>query len=317
MGTELAYSEQFNDVVNAERAYELYWANVITDKRAFLCSEYESGCPARYTCANMDTEQLQLKQVPHFRNQTGSMPHMNGCPNLFEQEARGRGSDVGQASEAGQPAPDRFLLTRPAGHFAIRERVVAGGIGVGCGHNEDRGGGGKRSRGAELYSLAGLVSRWLKARRDNVDSKLIVSAGTQGPMTYREMFENFFVKRPSLSGEKRVYWSKAWINATPKGHRIRFCTSVNAINGQELEYPIFPSAMIWKNVLAESEMKKLHTRRLIRYSDTKKPCVVFIYGAPKLQERDGRKFINFDVGSLDHLDVQGVDLFERIRRAKK
>ncbi len=315
MATELAFSTEFNDTINAERAYELYWANVIADKRAFLCPGYESGCPAKYTCANMDTEQLQLKQVPHFRNQNDSQPHMDGCTYVAALEVRGGGGDS-RPSEVGQPAPDRFLLARPAGHFDVRQSTATGaGPGAGGGSSSGESGG-TRSRRTQFYSLAALVSRWLKARRDDVDDTMIVSAGTQESMSYREMFENFFDKRPHLSGNTRVYWSKAWIRKTDDGFKINFCESVASLAGEMLEEPIRPTAMIWNSVLAASEMKSLHAKRLQRFAERKAPCVVFLYGAPVLQEKKSGTYLNFEVKSLDLVDVQDTDIFDRIRRSQ-
>ncbi|ACF50093.1 hypothetical protein BA766_19140 [Stenotrophomonas maltophilia] len=313
MATELAFSIEFNDTINAERAYELYWADVITDKRAFLCPEHESGCPAKYTCANMDTEQLQLKQVPHFRNQHDSELHMEGCPHVAELDVRGC-SGESRPSEVGQPAPDRFLLTRPVGHFDVRQGTASEtdfGAGGRSGSGEASG---TRSRRTQFYSLAALVSRWLKARQDNMDDTMIVSAGTQEPMTYRELFENFFEKRPYLSGNTRVYWSKAWIRKTDDGFKIIFCEPITALVGEMLAEPLRPSAMVWNSVLAASEMKSLHARRLQRFAESEAPCVVFLYGTPALQEKHSRTYLNFDVKSLDLVDVQGTDIFDRIRR---
>ncbi|MGG2103400.1 hypothetical protein [Stenotrophomonas sp. NRRL B-14846] len=315
MATELAFSTEFNDTINAERAYELYWADVIADKRAFLCPEHESGCPAKYTCANMDTEQLQLKQVPHFRNQHDSPPHREGCPHIAELELRG-GNGESRPSEVGQPAPDRFLLTRPAGHFDVRQGT-AGGPGAGAGGRSGSGEpGGTRSRRTQFYSLAALVSRWLKARRDAVDDTMMVSAGTQEALSYRELFENFFEKRPHLSGNTRVYWSKAWIRKTDDGFRITFCEPVVSLAGETLEEPLRPTAMIWNSVLAASEMKSLHARRLLRFAESNAPCVVFLYGVPVLQEKQSGTYLNFDVKSLDLVDVQDTDIFDRIRRSQ-
>ena len=317
MATELAFSTEFNDTINAERAYELYWADVITDKRAFLCPEHENGCPAKYTCANMDTEQLQLKQVPHFRNQHDSEPHMEGCPGIAELDARSNGSGESRTSEAGQPAPDRFLLARPAGHFDVRQGTTAG-IGPGAGSRSGGGEtGGTRSRRTQFYSLAALVSRWLKARQDNVDDTMIVSAGTQEAMSYRELFENFFEKRPHLSGNTRVYWSKAWIRKTANGFQITFCEPVTTLAGETLTELLRATAMIWNSVLAASEMKSLHARRLQRFAASEAPCVVFLYGAPVLQEKQSRTYLNFDVKNLDLVDVQGTDIFDRIRRLQE
>jgi len=315
MRTELAYSEEFNDTINAERAYELYWADVITDKRAFCCPG--EACPARYTCANLDTPELELKQQPHYRAQRGHETHLVGCPFDAELEQLTRtGVGAGREADAGLPAPDRFLLARPADHFKAQTALPGGTAGL-RGRGVGGGSGGLRSRRTDFYSVAALVSRWLKARRAGVDADQTIRVGANQAISYKEMFECIFHKRPQLSGNERVYWGTASIVEEDKGFRIRFRDAIESVSpGEELPRRVRPSLMIWKSTLQASEMKRLHAKRLLRFSASTDFCVVFVYGVPTaIKGKDGSGiYVDFKVKNLDFIDVESIEIYERIKR---
>lgn len=315
MATELAYSEQFNDVINAERAYELYWAGVINDRRAFACPH--DGCPARYTCVNLETDALNLQVQPHYRVRHRGPAHADGCPYAAEREPQQGGTaGEGQTHAVGAPPPDRFLFERPADYFTVRDAAPAAGTGSGG----TRGGGGDaaglRSRRTDFYSVASLVSRWLKARRDGTDDTQTLTAGATSALSYRDMFENFSPRRPRLSGQARVYWGKAKIAQTPDGYRIRFMTRVEALGEETLDPPQAPTAMVWNSALNASKMGALHIKRLQRFAASGEACVVFIFGTPTLEtsRKDQRRYLNFKVTRVDHVDVQADDVYERMKR---
>lgn len=62
---EEAYSLEYNDVIDAEKAYELFWDGTISDKRAFQCTD--PNCEAQITCVNIDKKRTEMKQTPHFK----------------------------------------------------------------------------------------------------------------------------------------------------------------------------------------------------------------------------------------------------------
>lgn len=75
MHLEEAFSLQFGQTITAERAYELFWADIINDKRAFQCPG--DNCTAQVTCANLDAPEQDLKVQPHYRPYG---EHIEGCP---------------------------------------------------------------------------------------------------------------------------------------------------------------------------------------------------------------------------------------------
>ncbi|MBN1078071.1 hypothetical protein [Clostridium botulinum] len=62
---EEAYSIECGKVINAEKAYELYWDGIINNKRAFECTD--PNCEAQITCVNIDKKRAEMKQTPHFK----------------------------------------------------------------------------------------------------------------------------------------------------------------------------------------------------------------------------------------------------------
>lgn len=315
MATELVYSEQFNDVINAERAYELYWAGVINDPWAFACPH--DGCPARYTCINLETDALNLQVQPHYRIRYKGPAHADGCPYASEREPQQGGTaGEGRTHAAGTPPPDRFLFERPADYFTVRDAVPVAGTGSSGTRGSGGDAAGLRSRRTDFYSVASLVSRWLKARRDGTDHTQTLQAGTASALSYRDMFENVSPRRPRLSGLERVYWGKAKITQTPDGYRIRFMTRLDTLGEQALDPPQAPTAMVWNSALDASRMGALHIRRLQRFAASGDACVVFIYGTPTLEtsRKDQRTYLNFKVTRVDHVDVQADDVYDRMKR---
>ena len=60
---EEAYSKEYNEIIDVEKAYELYWDGLITDKRAFECPK----CSLKITAANIDKVRVEMKNTPHFK----------------------------------------------------------------------------------------------------------------------------------------------------------------------------------------------------------------------------------------------------------
>lgn len=79
MSIEEAYSKEIDDIIDAEKAYELYWDGEIEDKTAFNCI----CCNAKITCANLDKERVDMKTLPHFRCIEG---HKDYCYFTIEEK---------------------------------------------------------------------------------------------------------------------------------------------------------------------------------------------------------------------------------------
>lgn len=61
---EEAYCVEYEDIIDPEQAYELYWDGIISDAKGFQCAD--PNCNAQITCRNMTKERKLMKQIPHF-----------------------------------------------------------------------------------------------------------------------------------------------------------------------------------------------------------------------------------------------------------
>ncbi len=321
MHFEEAFSGQFGQTLTAERAYELFWAGVIDDKRAFQCPG--DGCSAQITCANLDVIEHDLKVQPHFRLYG---QHGAGCP--FDRErsaasvnATGAGGRTRTAQ--GLTRPDVFQLKRPADHF-VRASISLpntgkSATGKGSANHGSLVAGDARQR--NFYSVGNVVSRWLALRKEGRLAECQVQVGSI-VTTYDRLFRGVYNQdAQKLEGTTHVYWGKAWVErmASGTGYRLRFNESLQ-VDGQSCR----PSLLIFDDKIERYGLKNLLVRRMdAAIEKSKGACVLFVLGAPTVvPDLDSatpttpyaRSFVNFKVPGLDMVEVRGLDLYEQLRR---
>ena len=75
---------------------------------------------------------------------------------------------------------------------------------------------------------------------------------------------------------------------------------------------INPSFFISAEQIEAYPVNNLVTKRLTRISESKdKRAFVFLYSKPHAQ---GPNYINFDVDSLDYLEIRYLDLFDELKK---
>lgn len=321
MHFEEAFSVQFGRTLTAERAYELFWAGTIDDKRAFQCPA--DGCAAQITCANLDVIEQDLKLQPHFRLYG---EHAAGCQfgrEQFVENVNAPGTGSRTRSAQGLDRPDLFQFKRPQDHF-IRTNAVqpnAGNVAKGKRSANPRPVGSSDARQRNFYSVGNLVSRWLVLRKEGRLAESHVHVGNM-VTTYDRLFRGIYNQDThKLEGEVHVYWGKAWAERMPSGdaYRLRFNESLQ-VNGQ----PCRPSLLIFDDKIERYGLKKLLVSRLdAAIEQSKGACVMFILGAPVVVPGSDsttstgsptRSFVNFKLPSLDMVEVRGLDLYEQLRR---
>lgn len=320
MRLEEAFSLQFGDTITAERAYELYWAGVIDDQRAFQCPQ--DDCTAQVTCANMCTAEQDLKVQPHYRPYG---EHIAGC--TFSDKATSGG---GRPAKDGLPAaslhpdiPDVFHFSRPADHFVARdaadgpEPVAARKASARAGQSSNQSG----SRRRHHYSVSNLVSRWLRLRDENrLDVESVQIGGDT--QTYRQLFKGVYHQEAEkYTRAPFVFWGKARATRLPYGYRIALDKKMT-VGGQAVR----PSLLLRDSVIEQCPYRKRVLANLDKaIADDHGTCVLFVYGAPEIvpdakSATDTgpatKSFINFNVTSVDMLDVHRVSLYERLSKAK-
>lgn len=320
MHLEEAFSLQLGQHITAERAYELFWAGVIDDKRAFQCPG--EGCTAQVTCANLDALEHDLKVQPHYRPYG---EHVEGC--AFSEEgapsAASSGTKRRDASTPAMQTADVFNLSRPTDHF-VRSTSTTPSSPQGVrktksgGHAQSDG----KPRQRHYYSVINIVQRWLNFRKNNLLSEAEIRIGAN-VLTYEKLFKGVYNQdAKSLEQAWHIYWGKAWASriASDTGYRIEFNNTMKAEGSLRR-----PSLLIRDDVIEAYPLKKLLIKRLEKAIEKNKGgCILFIYGAPSItpdlknaaaSAPPTRSFINFSVPSLDMIDIQNLSLFEQLRRS--
>lgn len=118
---EEAYSNEYDDIIDAELAYDLFWSGVISSKSAFECpSEF---CEAKVTCVNMDVEKQDMQQSPHFRGYN----HSPECDATIGKKPKVSAGSKYEPSASkvvkSDQKSDIFNLHRPYNQFAKKKKV--------------------------------------------------------------------------------------------------------------------------------------------------------------------------------------------------
>ncbi|WCN13245.1 hypothetical protein GV054_09630 [Marinomonas mediterranea] len=306
---EEAYSNEYQDIIDPELAYDLYWAGVITDKSAFECPS--DKCNAKVTCINLDQEKQDMHQSPHFRGYN----HSDDCDATFGQD-RVAGVESPTASAQSKfvkndSISDVFHLKRPKNQFAKKDLK-----GVDLTKKKKKSNRRERSvtgeefyGGSEYYSVRSLVSKFIRYKKDGSLSEHKINISGKD-VSYKSQFKGVY-QQPivALPDENLIYWGVAFIDYVEKKkyYKVTF--------GETLEYEgsgIRPSFFISETMISEYPVKNLVVKRLEKISkENDKRAFVFIYSKP---HPSGDSYINFELESLDYLEIRYLDLFDDLKK---
>jgi len=303
MGLEEAYSIERNEIIDAERAYDLYWSGKLSNKKAFQCPD--ENCKADVTCACMDIAEQSLKQVPHFRI-VGE--HSNNCK-LIENENNIEHSGEHEYNSIGhnrtKSKEEKFQFSRPKykndseeNNSGTTNRTSQKKVTKSAGYNQ-----GKNIK--RFYSLRPVIKNWLNCRKNGqLESKHI---NFERLISYKDLFRGVYHQDIRyLKNENFIYWGKAFIDPlkNKKGYKINFGEYL--ISEGEKKRPSF---FISNQMIEKYEVKNLLINRLEKIANSDKNiCVVFIYSKPSLN----KKYINFNIDNLDLLEIRYLDFLEEI-----
>ncbi len=175
MSIEEAYSLEIDQVIDAEIAYDLYWSGKLKDKQNFICAG--DNCQAQITCANMETPEQNLKQVPHFR-MPSSQVHSKDC-SLFKDEHQinhiGGGSSTLRGSNHIKSKKEKFNFSRPVIDTDIDGSQEPPIIKTTPRSTGSGGGYAQSNNIKRMYSLRPVISNWLKYRKANILDKRYIT----------------------------------------------------------------------------------------------------------------------------------------------
>ena len=306
---EEAYSIEYGDIIDAELAYDLYWAGVIKSKSAFECpSEF---CNAKVTCINMDVEKQDMRQSPHFRGYN----HSDECDAAIGNKVTiGTGDEYEPSVSTvilSDQKSDTFNLHRPKNQFAKKDKGKRDS-------NKKKTNNKLRPKvqgeheikaGSEYYAVRSLVTKFIRYKKDNSLSEHYVNIDGKD-ISYSELFKGIYNQPISaLPDEYRIYWGVAYITYMPdkKTYRIGFKSEMSH-NGNFIN----PSFFVSESQIENYPVKNLVTKRLTKISESDdRRAFIFLYSKPHAQ---GPNYINFDVNSLDYLEIRYLDLFEELKK---
>jgi hypothetical protein len=299
MSIDEAHLQGTEDPLGAERAYELYWAELLGDDPRFTC--VGTGCHAPLTCACLKKPEQTLLIRPYFRS-FRLEDHAPTC-----EVVHGRGE-----AKAGK-GPDVFEAERPAGHF----RAPAASEGAAPARRAAPAGGGtgpKPPQPSHYYRLSSLVQKFLEHRRDKDLAEAPVTIGGE-TTTYEALFRNVYRQKVADHLQTRaVWWGTASLRATKDGgYYLRFTRPFR--HGEELLKPTM--TLTAKDIDAYPVRKLLRARldKLIAEHDGY--CVVFAWAKPWMPKDAEKPFVRFYLDNLDHIDVRSPEILEELKNTSR
>lgn len=301
MSQEVAYSLEKRMNVDADLAYDLYWDKQIFDKSKFKCPT--PTCQAKFTCANMNIAEHDLKQSPHFRKHP-STDHNSSCQFHEDNTVSSNYSDSLSTRQNQTKSNDEiFEFCRPPSHFKdynadSEDQETKTNTRIRSSNTTST------TNKQRYYTLRKVVNKYVTYRLNSqLETKTIF---IKEDRTYKELFKGIYKQGFESITKPYVFWQKAWVGRTKNkdAYRIRFSEPFT-YEGKEIK----PTIYISDTVVDESFGKNLLKTRLSNALSNKSPdVVIFVYGEPKYTEYNGGS-IGFFLESLDLLEIRPAKYF--------
>jgi len=304
VGLDVAYSTEAGDYIDPDRAYDLYWSGVITDKHEFLCPG--TNCMAQVTCANLTEELQSMRVVPHYR--VYGKNHSAECEIFNKKSLNINYEDADKAKERvtiDQSVVDQFLLQRPSTYYDERvspkddsnAKIRTASI------VKQKAEARLREVGSvsKIYSVRSVVSRFIRYKKDkSIEHRRLNILGKDVP--YQAVFKCVWEQDLSaLPQYPVIYYGWAYIDRlkSERGYRIKFKKKLRF--GDEL---ITTTAMIGDRLIESYKIKKLVSTRLEKIVAQDSPTAfVFIYSIPERNVSGDHEYANFEISNLDFIDI--------------
>ncbi|WP_025820429.1 hypothetical protein [Shewanella marina] len=292
-----AYSVEFEQIIDAELAYDLYWTGIIRNKSSFQCPCTE--CQAKVTCINLDQIKQNMRQTPHFR----SYCHSSQCTIQHQTDKLLNEQTITTAS---------FHLQRPSQQLQPKQSCSAPNNSLLLNSSPKHTSIEKQASHPHYYSVRSLVTNFIKFRQQQTLENHKIKIETH-EICYQDLFKGIY-KQPldKLPEQNCIYWGLAYVDYNPQKqfYRITFIQTLT-----HNEQMIRPSLFISEREIERYPVKKLLLSRLTNITEQKdKRAFIFVYGKPTLHED---RFINFKVSNLDHLEIRTLELFDQLKRTVK
>ena len=290
-----AYSLEYNEIIDAEEAYELYSDGVITDKKGFICTG--NACEAQITCANIDKEKENMKQFPHFRLYG---EHTDSCEMKLEIRTIIMDNEISEEKNYLDNTVIEFLEKRPERpekqNYKQEQRSCSINLEV---KNKLRREYAKERRISKHFTIKSVVDKYLK-NIENLENYFFSFKG------FKVSFEDIFLelKQQKLDFSlnlkyRRIYYGKGKINRVNKGYMAIFDESfLHNTNEDKSKYEM-------TSIFIDDDSLSIKMRNKIASLVQEKDIQIFIYGKPTINKE---KYINFKYSNADHIDFRIEDI---------
>lgn len=295
---EEAYSVEYEEVIDAEKAYELYWDGLITDKRAFECPK----CSLKITAANIDKVRVEMKNTPHFR---AYGEHNSSCSyeveKLNERNTKSKTKSNEQSYIDSQI--DALFLERPKTHQYVRNSQhikSRENENEFIKQNKSKKEGYQKKKSSNYYSIKPLISKFIKYTNEyQTKEKHIEIKGFK--ISYEEMFIDVAsIDLNNICTYKRIYYGEGNIVRLKKneGDYIIFFKP-GITNKHKKETALYLS----NNIIQNSLTNKKWITELDNLCKEKKNVKFFSYC--KISEKETGKYIYLtSLSNLDFFDFR-------------
>jgi hypothetical protein len=304
---QFAYSEELDEVISIDDAYNFFWQGRLSNKQSFSCPG--NNCDAQVTCACMDTKEVELKQAPNFRVYG---EHSQDCEYMSFLQKEGYVSSNRTVEDSSEQNCAEFILERkqkpletqtqtsPKDKVGQRQKVS--------------GGYSPYSARPKYYSIRPIVDKFFDFHEDGVLSERFIKVNSD-LRTYKQLFKGIFnQKSENIDDRLFIYWGLAFVNRTKKNdtYQVRF-SGTFIHNGKEIR----PSIFIKDSQLEEFKSKK-RLEQYLNFETVEKSIQVFafVYGYPVLIPKGEQAYVNFEVSNLDYLDFKSKKYFDKLKRTE-
>ncbi|MBC1502152.1 hypothetical protein HB943_16240 [Listeria weihenstephanensis] len=299
MAYETAYSKELGEAeITALEANQYFHDGILIDSKAFQCSEV---CNFPLTCANFTKKSSEWSKSPYFRSPDANIAHSDNCSTTIKKNAHYTDIEDGSSRALRDSEFLNLDIDLNLGFTEQKSKTTSS-----TSHNNINPTDKKTtSRGGDIYtrleipqikSLSKIVTYYFSDEWNNNQTKIKVKSGKI--ISFNDLFQNLDHEKNILIPPKIYYGSAKVID---KGNYFMLLfNSVCSLTNLSRK----PTFLINKSRL---KSKKILLNKLIRLSESDKPCQLFFFGTFIAKDS---KYINFNLDSTKNNFSSNIFILE-------
>lgn len=294
---DIAYSTEFGDIVDSEKAYELFWEGHISNPKSFQCSGL--NCEANATCVNLQKKIQEMKQGVHFRV-IGD--HSDKCSYKNEQIlSQSQLKSIVTPNAHKDEILDYFHLNRPENYYDKKKTDL-----INISETKQRfwksdtNSDSKRKYSPRnYYSISPIVTKFLSSqvKVDRIKIRLKNNRDISYNQFFNKVSESIF---ENTSKYPRIYFGEATVRKVKGENIVLFFKEGMAIDDSDSR--LTTSIFISKKIIDNTENSIWKRKLKVIMDNIGTSLNVFIYNKP-IKNQD---YINFQASNLDFLDIRKI-----------